>query len=75
LLVNGRDEQDGMAWEKSAAMDADAKDKELLFLRDRFDQLKQQISILQKRIRKRVKHPRYTLRKSALRIFSIKIDV
>ena len=48
--------------EKLVAMDADAKDKELLFLRDKVHQLQTQVSILQKRIRKREKCPRYTLR-------------
>jgi hypothetical protein len=63
-----------MAWERPAAMDADAKDKELLLLHDRFDQLKQQISILQKRIRKREKHPRYTLHGPAFSSLSTDID-
>jgi transposase InsO family protein len=48
--------------EKVAAMDADAKDKELLFLRDRVYQFQTQVSILQKRIKKKEKNPRYTLR-------------
>ena len=50
------------ALEKLAAMDADAKDKELLFLRDRVYQLQTQVSILQKRIKKKETNPRYTLR-------------
>ena len=45
-----------------AAMDADTKNKETLFLRDKVYQLQMQVSILQKRIQKRQKKPRYTLR-------------
>ena len=45
-----------------AAMDVDTKDKEIIFLRDKLDQLKMQVSILQKEIKKRQKNPRYTLR-------------
>ncbi len=45
-----------------ASMDADAKDKEIIFLRDKVHQLKMQVSILQKRIKKKEKNPRYTLR-------------
>jgi transposase len=45
-----------------AAMDVDTKDKEIIFLRDKVDQLKMQVSILQKGINKRQKNPRYTLR-------------
>ena len=36
-----------------AAMDMDTKDKEIIFLRDKVDQLKMQVSILQKGIKKR----------------------
>ena len=43
-------------------MDADTKDKEILFLKDKVYQLKTQVSILQRRIQKRQKKPRYTLR-------------
>ena len=43
-------------------MDIDEKDKEILFLRDMVDQLKMQVSILQKGIKKKQKNPRYTLR-------------
>ena len=57
---SGRARRRGL--EKLAAMDADAKDKEILFLRDRVFQLETQVSILQKRIRKKEKNPRYTLR-------------
>jgi len=45
-----------------AAMDVDTKDKEIIFLRDKVDQLKMQVSILQKGTKKRQKNPRYTLR-------------
>jgi hypothetical protein len=43
-------------------MDINEKDKEILFLRDMVDQLKMQVSILQKGIKKKQKNPRYTLR-------------
>jgi len=45
-----------------ATMDINEKDKEILFLRDMVDQLKMQVSILQKRIKKKQKKPRHTLR-------------
>jgi len=45
-----------------AAMEAETKDKEILFLKDKVCQLEMQVSILQKRIQKRQKKPRYTLR-------------
>jgi transposase-like protein len=45
-----------------ADMDADTKDKENLLLKDKVYQLEMQVSILQKRIQKRQKKPRYTLR-------------
>ena len=45
-----------------AALDIDEKDKENLFLKDKVYQLETQISILQKRIKKHLKKPRYTLR-------------
>jgi len=45
-----------------AAMEVDAKDKEILFLRDMVEQLQMQVSILQKRIKKKQKKPRHTLR-------------
>ena len=45
-----------------AAMDADAKDKEILFLTDKVYQFQMQVSILQKRIKKQQKKPRYTIR-------------
>jgi putative transposase len=44
------------------AMDADTKDKEIIFLKDKIHQLEMQVSILKKRIQKRKKKPRYTLR-------------
>ncbi|MHC4489912.1 MAG: DDE-type integrase/transposase/recombinase, partial [Planctomycetota bacterium] len=43
-------------------MDIPEKDKEILFLRDKVHRLKTQVSILQKRIKKQQKKPRYTLR-------------
>jgi len=45
-----------------ATMDINEKDKEIFFLRDMVDQLKMQVSILQKGIKKKQKNPRYTLR-------------
>jgi len=45
-----------------SAMDVETKDKEILFLKDKVYQLEMQASILQKRIQKRLKKPRYTLR-------------
>ena len=45
-----------------AAMDVDAKDKEIIFLRDTVYQLKMQISILHKGFQKKQKNKRYTLR-------------
>ncbi|HUU15515.1 MAG TPA: hypothetical protein VMW72_00065 [Sedimentisphaerales bacterium] len=45
-----------------AAMEVDAKDKEIIFLRDMVEQLQMQVSILQKRIKKKQKKPRHTLR-------------
>ncbi len=45
-----------------AAMDIDEKDKENIFLKDKDYQLETQVSILQKRIKKHLKKPRYTLR-------------
>ena len=43
-------------------MDVDSKDKEIIFLRDRVDQLKTQVSILQKGLQKKRNNKRYTLR-------------
>ena len=45
-----------------AKMDADSKDKEIIFLRDKVFQLKTQVFILQKGAQKKQKNPRYTLR-------------
>ncbi|MHC4329167.1 MAG: DDE-type integrase/transposase/recombinase [Planctomycetota bacterium] len=45
-----------------ATMDTNEKDKEILFLRDMVGQLRMQVSILQKGIKKKPKNPRYTLR-------------
>ena len=45
-----------------AAMDIDEKDKEIIFLKDKLYQLETQVVILQKRIKKQQKKPRYTLR-------------
>ena len=45
-----------------AAIDIHEKDKEILFLKDKLYQLQTQGSILQKRIKKQQKKPRYTLR-------------
>jgi len=52
---SGRASRRGM--EKLVAMD-----KELFLLRDKIVQLKTQVAILQKRIKKRKRNPRYTLR-------------
>jgi len=49
-----------------AAMDTDAKAKEILFLKDRVYQLETQVSILQKQLDKRGKNPRYTVRERLL---------
>jgi len=49
-----------------AAMDADAKTKEILFLKDKVCQLKMQVSILQKQLNKRGKNPRYTVHERLL---------
>ena len=49
-----------------ATMDISEKDKEILFLKDKVYQLEMQVSILQKRIQKRQKKPRYTLRELSL---------
>ena len=47
-------------------MDADTKDKEILFLEDKVCQLEMQVSILQKQFTKRGKNPRYTVRERLL---------
>ncbi len=46
--------------------DADAKAKEIFFLKDRLYQLERQVSILQKHLRKKGKKPRYTVRERLL---------
>ncbi len=56
-----------------AAMDVDTKDKEILFLKDKVYQLEMQVSILQKRIQKRQKKPRYTLRERLFILWHIEI--
>ena len=43
-------------------MDADSKDKEIIFLRDKVNQQQMQITILQKGTTQRQKNPRYTIR-------------
>ena len=45
-----------------ASMDIDSKNKEILFLRDKVAQLKMQVSILQKALKKKQKNSRYTIR-------------
>jgi hypothetical protein len=49
-----------------ASRDADAKAKEILFLKDRVYQLEMQLSILQKQLNKKGKSPRYTVRERLL---------
>jgi len=49
-----------------AAMDTDAKAREILFLKDRVYQLEMQVSILQKRLHKQGKKPRYEVRERLL---------
>jgi len=49
-----------------AAMDINEKDKENLFLKDKVYQFETQVSILQKRIKKHLKKPRYILRERLL---------
>ena len=43
-------------------MDADTKDKEIIFLRDKVNQLQMQVIILQKGLQKKQTNKRYTLR-------------
>ena len=57
-----------------AAMDADAKEKELLFLRDKVYQLDMQVSILQKRVKKQQKKPRYTIRERLFILWHMETD-
>jgi len=49
-----------------AAMSTDAKAREILFLKDRLYQLELQVSILQKRLHKKGKKPRYEVRERLL---------
>jgi transposase len=54
-----------------AAKDADAKAKEILFLKDRVCQLERQVSILQKHLYKKDKKPRYEVRERLLTLWYI----
>jgi transposase InsO family protein len=49
-----------------AAMDADAKAREILFLKDRIYQLEMQVSVLQKHLHRKGKKPRYSIRERLL---------
>ena len=52
-----------------AAMDIDSKDKEIIFLRDKVDKLKMQVSILQRGLQKKQNNKRYTLREKLFIIY------
>jgi putative transposase len=54
-----------------AAKDADAKAKEILFLKDRVYQLEMQVSILQKHLHKKDKNPRYEVRERLLILWHV----
>ena len=54
-----------------AAMDADAKAKEILFLKDKVYQLEMQLSILQKQYAKKGKKLRYEVRERLLILWYI----
>ena len=54
-----------------ASRDADAKTKEILFLKDRVYQLEMQVSILQKHLRRRDKKPRYEVRERLLILWHV----
>ena len=54
-----------------AAMDTDAKAREILFLKDRVYQLEMQVSILQKHLHKKDKKPRYEVRERLLILWHI----
>ncbi len=54
-LFSGRSRKRNLR--RLATMDINEKDKEILFLRDMVDQLKMQVSILQKGIKKKQKNP------------------
>ena len=56
---SGRDRKRSLR--RLATMDINEKGKEILFLRDMVDQLKMQVSILQKGINKKQKKAQYTL--------------
>jgi hypothetical protein len=68
----------GRVWKRNlkplAAMEVDAKDKEILFLRDMVEQLQKQVSILQKGIKKQTeKASTYTSRKAVYPLANGKI--
>ena len=48
--------------ETSASIAGNSKDTELLFVRDRVEQLQSQVEILRKQLRKPASKPRYTMR-------------
>lgn len=52
-----------------ATMDIDSKDKEIIFLLDKVDQLKMQVSIFQKGLQKKQNNKRYTIREKLFIIF------
>jgi len=54
-----------------AAMDTDAKAKEILFLKDRVYRLEMQVAILQKQAQKKGKKPRYEVRERLLILWYI----
>jgi putative transposase len=54
-----------------ATMDADAKAREILFLKDRVYQLEMQVSILQKRLGKKGNKPRYSVRERLLILWHV----
>jgi putative transposase len=54
-----------------ATMDADAKGREILSLKDRVYQLEMQVSILQKHLRKKGRKPRYEVREKLLILWHI----
>ena len=58
---------------RHATMDADTKDKECLFLKDKVYLLEMQVSILQKRIKKQQKKPRYTMRERLLILWHMSV--
>ena len=54
-----------------AGRDADARAKEILFLKDRVYQLEMQVSILQKHLNRKGRSPRYTARERLLILWHI----